>query len=62
MLLPLATVKDRIAEVAPDTSAEIVVHCARGGRSANACRMLEEMGYSNVKNLEGGYLAYQAFG
>jgi rhodanese-related sulfurtransferase len=60
VLLPLATVRDRIAEVAPDKSKEIVLHCARGGRSAKACQVLEGMGYTNVKNLEGGYLAYQA--
>jgi rhodanese-related sulfurtransferase len=44
------------AEVGDDT----ILTSARGGRSAKACQVLEGMGYTNVKNLEGGYLAYQA--
>ena len=58
-LVPLATVEARVGEVAPDKSAEIVVHCARGGRSARACASMEAMGYTNVKNLEGGYLSFE---
>lgn len=61
-LVPLATVAEKVGEVAPDKSAEIVVHCARGGRSAKACAQMEAMGYTNVKNLEGGFMAFEGEG
>jgi rhodanese-related sulfurtransferase len=42
---------------------EIVVHCRSGMRSGNAQRYLQSLGYANVRNLEGGVLAWKdAFG
>ncbi|MES2646572.1 MAG: rhodanese-like domain-containing protein [Bacteroidota bacterium] len=38
---------------------EIIVYCRSGKRSANACMILETMGFTNVVNLEGGVLAWQ---
>jgi rhodanese-related sulfurtransferase len=38
---------------------EIIVYCRSGKRSANACMILETMGFTNVVNLEGGLLAWQ---
>lgn len=36
-----------------DTSAKIVVYCLSGGRSAQAKRIIEEMGYTDVTNFGG---------
>ncbi|MBM3583321.1 MAG: rhodanese-like domain-containing protein [Alphaproteobacteria bacterium] len=36
----------------------LVVNCAAGGRSALACRTLQEMGYADVVNLTGGMNAW----
>ena len=33
----------------------IVLHCASGGRSALATDLLQEMGYTNVAHLDGGF-------
>lgn len=33
---------------------ELLVHCASGGRSAVACILLTQLGYTSVKNV-GGY-------
>lgn len=42
---------------------EVIVYCRSGKRSANACLMLETMGFKNVVNMEGGVLSWiQAFG
>lgn len=38
---------------------EVVVYCRSGKRSLQAAMMLETMGFSNVKNLDGGVLAWQ---
>lgn len=38
--------------------ATVVLYCAGGGRSALAGRSLQEMGFSAVENLEGGFDAW----
>ncbi len=39
---------------------EIICYCRSGKRSMQAAMMLETMGFSDVKNLEGGMLGWQA--
>jgi molybdopterin/thiamine biosynthesis adenylyltransferase/rhodanese-related sulfurtransferase len=39
----------------PDHDTPLVVHCAGGTRSAFAARTLEELGYSNVVSMAGGF-------
>ncbi|MEW6328025.1 MAG: rhodanese-like domain-containing protein [Thermodesulfobacteriota bacterium] len=43
---------------APDTP--IITICTLGGRGLLAAQVLKEMGYKNVKVIEGGYKAWQA--
>lgn len=38
---------------------ELICYCRSGKRSMQAALMLETLGFSNVKNLEGGMLAWQ---
>jgi rhodanese-related sulfurtransferase len=38
---------------------EVIVYCRSGNRSGQAAMMLETMGFSNVKNLTGGMLAWR---
>lgn len=42
--------------------AEIVLYCAAGARSALAAVSLEEMGYTRVEHLEGGFGAWARAG
>lgn len=44
----------RIASLIPDPHAEIVTYCQTGLRSVLAARALQDLGYTNVKNLAGG--------
>jgi rhodanese-related sulfurtransferase len=37
---------------------ELIVYCRSGNRSGQACLLLESMGFTNVKNLEGGMLQW----
>ena len=51
-LLPLADVSSRIAEVVPDKSTPLLLHCAVGGRSARAAGWLTELGYTDVVSMK----------
>lgn len=52
----------KIADIVPDKRSNIVVYCQTGGRSTVAAQMLDSLGYSNVRNLLGGFAQYQAEG
>lgn len=52
--LPRGEIAQRIAEVAPDPSAEILTICAHGQRSLMAAQTLQQMGYANVASVAGG--------
>jgi rhodanese-related sulfurtransferase len=43
-----------IEEKVPDTSAEIILYCGGGFRSALAADNLQKMGYKNVISMDGG--------
>ena len=46
----------------PDTSAEIVLYCGGGYRSALVTDMLQKMGYTNVISMDGGYTGWKNAG
>ena len=45
-----------------DPAGRVIVYCRSGARAALACATLEDMGYENVANLEGGIGAWQEAG
>jgi len=55
-LVPLGELPRRLHEL--DPSADIVVHCKSGGRSARAVAMLREKGFTRVSNLTGGIVKW----
>ncbi|MGC8667728.1 MAG: molybdopterin-synthase adenylyltransferase MoeB [Chthonomonadales bacterium] len=55
-LIPLADLPERCSEL--DPGAEIVLHCRSGVRSLKALRLLQSRGFSRLKNLKGGILAW----
>lgn len=55
-LIPLGEVAQRVGEL--DATADIIVHCKMGGRSAKAQGILKDMGFSRVTNLTGGILRW----
>ena len=58
-LVPPASVRERIAELAPDRSARVILYCATGNRSARAADLLQnELGYENVASVAGGIQAW----
>ena len=55
--LPLDALRQRLAEV-PDGA--LVVHCAVGVRGHSAARILVQHGWTDVRNLDGGYRTWAA--
>ena len=42
-----------------DKAKSYYVYCRSGNRSGQACRIMDELGFDNVFNLEGGILEWQ---
>ncbi len=57
--IPLATLPDRLGELEDHKDSEIIVHCRSGARSGNAKKFLESKGFSQVRNVLGGIMAYR---
>ncbi len=58
-LMPLGNVAQIAEEYADHKNEEIVIHCRSGARSGVAKDFLTSHGYSNVRNLLGGVLAWR---
>ncbi|MCP4456772.1 MAG: rhodanese-like domain-containing protein [Cytophagales bacterium] len=44
-----------------DKEKSYLVYCRSGQRSANACGIMDEMGFKNLHNLSGGIIAWKQF-
>ncbi len=56
VLIPLGQLGERMSEVPRDR--DVAVHCKSGGRSAKAVKMLQDAGWTRVRNVKGGILAW----
>jgi rhodanese-related sulfurtransferase len=56
--IPLGTLPQRLDDIEDLKNQEVIVQCRSGARSANAKAFLQQQGFSNVRNLLGGILAY----
>jgi rhodanese-related sulfurtransferase len=62
-LIPLGQIMNaQIDEIEDWRNEEVIVHCRSGARSQQAILMLSQMGFSNLKNLSGGIIAWNALG
>lgn len=59
-LLPLSALMHRVHELPVDRP--IVFVCRSGARSQVACEQLNQLGYANVKNFQGGMIAWKRAG
>lgn len=55
-LIPLGELASRMSEL--DSADDIVIHCKSGYRSAQALRQLQAAGFSKLRNVAGGILAW----
>lgn len=59
-LIPLGTLITSMHELDDHKNDEIVVHCRSGARSGQAQGMMQANGFTNVRNLTGGIMAWEA--
>lgn len=57
-LIPLGELPDRLDEIEAWKDEEVIVHCRSGARSGKAKAFLTAQGFSNVRNVLGGILAF----
>lgn len=57
-LIPLGDLPHRLNEIEELKDQEILVHCRSGKRSETAQRFMQSQGFTNVRNVIGGILAY----
>ena len=55
-VIPLPELAERLSEL--DQSTSYVVHCKSGMRSAKAIGLMQAAGFTRLKNLSGGILAW----
>ena len=58
--IPLNSLPDKLDDIDEWKNQEIIVHCKGGGRATSAKAFLTQQGFTNVRNLVGGYQAYTA--
>lgn len=60
ILLPLGKIQSmQTDDIDNLKNEEVICYCRSGNRSGNAALFLEQMGFTNVKNLKGGMLAWK---
>ena len=57
MLIPVDELRDRLGEI---PSGPVIIGCAAGVRGHTATRMLRQLGWDDVRNLDGGYTTWAA--
>lgn len=57
-IIPVKELSSRLNEIDTWKDRDIIIYCRGGIRSARACKLLIENGFSNVLNLKGGILQY----
>ena len=58
--IPLNELPNKLDDLEDLKEQEVIVHCKSGARSATAKAFLTQQGFTNVRNLLGGMMAYQA--
>lgn len=60
--VPAASLEQKMAELVADKDRPVIVTCATGARTVNACKKLKAAGYTRVHELEGGLQAWMSAG
>jgi len=60
--IPRGLLEFKVANKIEDKNTPIVMYCKKGGRGCLATCTLCRMGYQNVKNMDGGWMAWEKAG
>jgi molybdopterin/thiamine biosynthesis adenylyltransferase/rhodanese-related sulfurtransferase len=60
--VPRGFLELKIEETVPDRGADVVLYCAGGTRSLLAAKTLQDMGYTRVRSMAGGFSAWKDAG
>lgn len=58
--IPLGELAHQLDQLEKIKDEEIVIHCRSGARSGNAKKFMETKGFTQVRNVLGGILAFRA--
>jgi rhodanese-related sulfurtransferase len=61
-LMPVGDLMNTIWQLEDHKNDEIILHCRSGARSGTAQALMQAQGFSNVRNLTGGVLAWKEAG
>jgi len=59
-LIPMGEIPNRLADIPKDKT--VIVSCQSGRRSAQVASFLQEQGFTNVHDLDGGFSAWERAG
>jgi len=59
-LIPMSEIANRLDEIPKDK--EVILTCRSGNRSGQVTNLLQQNGFDNVHNMQGGILAWQQAG
>ena len=62
LVIPYNEIEKQINKFPTDKDAKIILYCRSGSMGNTAAQTLTGLGYTNVFNLEGGYIAWEAAG
>lgn len=60
--IPFNQMEQNLDELPDDKDAKIVIYCRSGSMSRDAVQDLARLGYTNIWNLEGGFIAWEQAG
>ncbi|WP_035563182.1 rhodanese-like domain-containing protein [Hymenobacter sp. IS2118] len=60
--IPLNSLPEKLDDLEELKDQEVIVHCKGGSRATSAKAYLTQQGFTNVRNLQGGFQAYTAAG
>ena len=59
-LLPMSEIQNRLDEIPTDK--EVIITCRSGNRSGQVTQFLEQNGFDNIHNMQGGIVAWEEAG
>jgi rhodanese-related sulfurtransferase len=59
-LMPMGEVPQRLNDIPTDKT--VIAYCRSGNRSGQVMQFLQQQGYENVHNMEGGIIAWEQAG